>query len=99
VTLDAAVTPVSYNFRDADELAASGFDRMLDDVGEQPGISAFLRDGDDVFHTDAAYGRGVEAMMHAYHLLDLTALGRQEDWEEPGGRAPVAHEADPGFRS
>jgi predicted dithiol-disulfide oxidoreductase (DUF899 family) len=65
VTLDAAVTPVSYNFRDADELAASGFDRMLDDVGEQPGISAFLRDGDDVFHTDAAYGRGVEAMMHA----------------------------------
>lgn len=99
VTLDASVTPVSYNFRDADELAASGFDWMLDYVGEQPGISAFLRDGDDVFHTYATYGRGVEAMMHAYHLLDLTALGRQEDWEEPEGRAPVAHEADPGFRS
>jgi hypothetical protein len=24
-----------------------------------------------------------------YALLDLTALGRQEDWEEPKGRAPV----------
>jgi hypothetical protein len=36
-------------------------------------------------------------MMHGYHLLDLTALGRQEDWEEPKGRAPVAHAADPGF--
>jgi predicted dithiol-disulfide oxidoreductase (DUF899 family) len=99
VTLDASVTPVSYNFRDPDELAASGFDWMLDYVGEQPGISAFLREGDEVFHTYSTYGRGVEAMMHAYHLLDLTALGRQEDWEEPKGRAPVAHEADPGFRS
>ena len=33
----------------------------------------------------------------AYSLLDLTALGRQEDWEEPKGRAPRVHGADPTF--
>jgi len=30
-------------------------------------------------------------------LLDLTALGRQEDWEQPAGRAPRLHGADPTF--
>ncbi|MGH3170319.1 MAG: hypothetical protein ACRDN0_31105 [Trebonia sp.] len=34
---------------------------------------------------------------NAYTLLDLTALGRQEDWEEPKGRAPRLHGADPTF--
>lgn len=95
VTLDPAVAPARYNFRDAAELAATGFDWMLDHSGEQPGISAFLRDGDEVFHTYSTFGRGVEAMMHAYHLLDLTALGRGEDWEEPRGRTSAARAADP----
>ena len=27
----------------------------------------------------------------SYYFLDLTALGRQEDWEEPKGRATAAH--------
>ncbi|MDD7963821.1 DUF899 domain-containing protein [Actinomycetospora lemnae] len=97
VTLDPAVVPASYNFLDTAELAADPeLSWMVDHVGEQPGISAFLRDGDDVFHTYSTYGRGVEVMMHGYHLLDLTALGRQEDWEEPAGRAPVVHEASAG---
>lgn len=30
-------------------------------------------------------------------LLDLTAFGRSEDWEEPAGRARVMHGADPAF--
>ena len=30
-------------------------------------------------------------------LLDLTALGRQEEWEEPKGRAAAAHAASPDF--
>ncbi|GAA2886433.1 DUF899 domain-containing protein [Pseudonocardia halophobica] len=98
-TLDPAVAPANYNFRDAGELSAAGLDWMVDYVGEQPAISTFLRDGDQVFHTWSAYGRGVEEMMHGYHLLDLTALGRQEDWEEPKGRAPVVHAADPGYTS
>lgn len=54
-------------------------------------------DPDTGSHTYAAYGRGVEVMMHAYRLLDITALGRHEDWEEPKGRVPAVHVANPGF--
>lgn len=99
VTLDPAVKPNNYNFRGGDELVAAGQAWLVDYVGEQPGVSAFLRDGDEVFHTYAAYGRGVDVMMHAYRLLDITALGRGEEWEEPKGRVPVPHPADPSFTS
>lgn len=96
-TLDPDVVPTEYNFRDADELEASGHGWLRDYVGEQPGISAFLREGEDLFHTYSTYARGVEVMMSGYRLLDLTALGRQEDWEHPVGRAPHAVPADPGY--
>jgi hypothetical protein len=33
----------------------------------------------------------------SYYFLDLTALGRQEDWEEPSDRAAAAHAASPDF--
>ena len=33
----------------------------------------------------------------SYHFLDLTALGRQEDWEEPKGRAGAIRDAVPKF--
>jgi hypothetical protein len=33
----------------------------------------------------------------SYYFLDLTALGRQEDWEEPKGRAASVHVANPDF--
>lgn len=97
VSFDPAVVPADYNFRDADELAVTGFEWLLDYVGEQPGISCFLREGDDVFHTYSAYGRGVEVMMTGYRLLDVTVLGRQEDWETPKGRVPAPHPAHPGY--
>lgn len=99
VSLDPAVAPNSYNFRGTDELAAAGQSWLIDYVGEQPGVSAFLRDGDEVFHTYATYGRGVEVMMHAYRLLDITALGRGEEWEEPKGRLSAPRPADPSFTS
>jgi predicted dithiol-disulfide oxidoreductase (DUF899 family) len=54
---------------------------------ELPGISAFLRVGDEVFHTYSTFGRGIEEFHNGYHYLDLTVLGRQEEWEEPKGRA------------
>ena len=59
---------------------------------EMPGTSCFLRDGEAVFHTYSAFGRGNEYTPSLYTLLDLTALGRQEGWEEPKGRAPVLHD-------
>ena len=55
--------------------------------GEWPAISAFLRVGDDAFHTYSTLGRGLDQFANANHYLDLTALGRQEAWEEPQGRA------------
>ena len=33
----------------------------------------------------------------SYYFLDLTALGRQEDWEEPKGRADRERDATPNF--
>lgn len=46
-----------------------------------PGLSVFLRDGDSVFHTYSTYARGLDPLLGAYTLLDLTPLGRQEDHE------------------
>ena len=43
------------------------------------------------------YARGLETIGGSYYFLDLTALGRQEDWEEPKGRADSAHGAQPDF--
>jgi predicted dithiol-disulfide oxidoreductase (DUF899 family) len=55
--------------------------------GELHGTSVFLRDGGRVFHTYSTYGRGTEQVGGTHYYLDMTALGRQEDWEEPKGRA------------
>ncbi len=40
-----------------------------------------------VFHTYTAYTRGLDLLLGTYNWLDLTALGRQEDWEQPRGRS------------
>jgi predicted dithiol-disulfide oxidoreductase (DUF899 family) len=83
VTLDASIPQLSYNYRPAPGLLDG--QRST----EMPGHSCFLRDGDQVFHTYSTFGRGNEDTPSLYTLLDLTALGRQEAWEEPRGRAPV----------
>ena len=46
---------------------------------ELPGLSCFLRDDDRVFHTYSAYGRGTDNIGFEVSVLDLTALGRQDD--------------------
>jgi predicted dithiol-disulfide oxidoreductase (DUF899 family) len=54
--------------------------------GESFGLSVFLRDGDSVFRTYFTSARGVEALGSVWSFLDLTPLGRQEDWEDsPAG--------------
>jgi predicted dithiol-disulfide oxidoreductase (DUF899 family) len=99
VTLDESVTPVEYNYRTKAEHEQEGTSYYVE--GEQPieapGSSYFLRDGDRVFHTYSTYARGAEMTGGSYYFLDLTALGRQEDWEEPKGRATSAHAAIPNF--
>ena len=54
---------------------------------EMHGISAFLHRGDRVFHTYSSYARGTDLASGTYNWLDLTARGRQEDWEQPPGRS------------
>jgi predicted dithiol-disulfide oxidoreductase (DUF899 family) len=85
VTLDASVKPPAYNYR------------PLDLEGEMPGVSVFLRTGDRVFHTFSQFARGGESTGGSYYFLDLTPLGRQEEWELPKGRVESAHAAQPDF--
>ena len=57
------------------------------DVPETFGLNVLLRDGDQVFRTYFTTGRGVEALGSVWTFLDLTPLGRQEEWEDsPDGR-------------
>jgi predicted dithiol-disulfide oxidoreductase (DUF899 family) len=92
-TLDDRVVPVLLHFRTEAELAEVGTPWTREPWTESmrgaelPGISAFLRVGEEVFHTYSTYGRGIEEFHNGYQYLDLTALGRQEAWEEPKGRA------------
>jgi predicted dithiol-disulfide oxidoreductase (DUF899 family) len=52
-------------------------------AGREFGFYAcYLSDGDRVFETYWTTNRGVEAGATSYHLLDLTAYGRQEIWED-----------------
>jgi len=62
-----------------------GFDVDFD-VDEWHGTNAFIRDGDRIFRTYFINGRGDEVFVNTWNFLDMTALGRQERWEDsPGG--------------
>ncbi len=58
-----------------------GFDADFD-VGEWHGTNAFLREGGEIFRTYFIDGRGDEQMGSTWNYLDITALGRQETWED-----------------
>lgn len=85
VSFDASIAPVEWNYRGYDELVRR--DPSWEGwCGEEQGVSAFLRQGDRVFHTYSCYGRGDDLLNSTYNWLDLTARGRQEGWEQPPGR-------------
>jgi predicted dithiol-disulfide oxidoreductase (DUF899 family) len=90
-TLDRDRHQLIYNYREEPDVLGDAA------TTEVPGVSCFLRDGGQVFHTYSTWARGTDILLSTYSLLDLTALGRQEDWEEPKGRAPRLHGADPTF--
>ncbi|MGO9883281.1 MAG: DUF899 domain-containing protein [Solirubrobacteraceae bacterium] len=95
VTIDETVALAQYNYRTRDDYRRLGQEFEMN--GEWPGRSCFLRDGDRVYHTYSVYARGLETMGGSYYLLDETALGRQEEWEEPKGRAASVHRGAPDF--
>jgi predicted dithiol-disulfide oxidoreductase (DUF899 family) len=51
-------------------------------VREWHGTNAFFYDGDRIFRTYFVNNRGDESMGSTWSYLDLTALGRQEEWED-----------------
>ena len=60
-------------------------------VDQWHGTNAFIRDGDRVYRTYFINNRGDEALGSNWTYLDMTALGRQETWEDsPEGHPQTA---------
>ena len=60
-------------------------DSLNQDMGRGthgPGFSVFFREGDAVFHTYGCTARETERATTVWGLLDMTPMGRQEDWQE-----------------
>jgi len=57
---------------------------FADDCGAGGGfaLSMFLRDGDEIYRTYSTTARGVDRILFTHNILDLSAFGRQEDWED-----------------
>ena len=54
-----------------------------DFLGEQShGITVYLQDSGNIYHTYAGFDRGIEHLGTVWSFLDLTPLGRQENWED-----------------
>jgi predicted dithiol-disulfide oxidoreductase (DUF899 family) len=71
--------------------AGSDFNRdfgLTRDDGETFGLSVFVHDGEKVFRSYFTSDRGVEALGSVWTFLDLTPLGRQEEWEDSPSDVP-----------
>jgi predicted dithiol-disulfide oxidoreductase (DUF899 family) len=64
------------------------------DVDEWHGTNAFIREDDGIFRTYLIGSRGDEHMGSTWSYLDVTALGRQEEWED----APDAYPQTPPYQ-
>jgi predicted dithiol-disulfide oxidoreductase (DUF899 family) len=62
--------------------------------GESFGLSVLFRDANDIYRTYFTSGRGVETLGPVWTLLDLTPLGRQEEWED----SPEGYPRTPPYR-
>jgi len=63
-------------------------------VGEWHGTNAFIRDGERIYRTYFVNDRGDEGMGTTWGYLDITALGRQEEWED----SPEGYPQTPPYR-
>lgn len=82
VTIDEEKGSDEYNYKKLKDLGK----KWEGWTGEMPGTSVFLHHQNRIFHTYSTYARGLDILLGTYNFLDLTPLGRQEDWEEPAGR-------------
>jgi predicted dithiol-disulfide oxidoreductase (DUF899 family) len=96
VSNDESKTPIEYNYKDKATLLREGLDYVAADGTDGQGISVFVQDDGNVYHTYSAYGVGADVMLSTYRFLDLTPLGRQRyinewPWHDTYG-APDRHE-------
>jgi predicted dithiol-disulfide oxidoreductase (DUF899 family) len=63
-------------------------------VDEWHGTNAFIREDDGIFRTYVIDSRGDEHMGSTWSYLDITALGRQEEWED----APDSYPQTPPYQ-
>jgi predicted dithiol-disulfide oxidoreductase (DUF899 family) len=77
VTIDPAIAPVEYNYRNQTELEAADV-AWRGWSGEMPGMSAFALEDGDVYHTYSAYARGLDALWTMWQWLDRAPSGRNE---------------------
>ena len=63
-------------------------------VDEWHGTNAFIQQDDRIFRTYFLNDRGDEAMGSTWSYLDITALGRQEEWED----SPEGHPQTPPYQ-
>ncbi len=98
-TIDASRGFDGYNYRTLDEYAALGHESMKtsEQPYDMPGRTCFLEDGGHIYRTYSVYARGLESTGGSYYFLDLTALGRQEDWELPADRSATPRTNQPDF--
>ncbi len=96
VSNDEAKRPIEYNYKDKATLVREGLEHFAVNGADNFGVSVFVQDGGQVFHTYSAYGVGTDVMLGTYWFLDLTPLGRQRyitewPWHDTYG-APDRHE-------
>jgi predicted dithiol-disulfide oxidoreductase (DUF899 family) len=83
--LSSAESDFNFDYRvsfTADELSGGKVDynyRLMAWSGsEAPGISVFLKDGEQIYHTYSTYERGIDMLNVAYHYMDIAPKGRDE---------------------
>jgi predicted dithiol-disulfide oxidoreductase (DUF899 family) len=47
-------------------------------IADREGLSVFVREGEQIFHTYSTYARGIDLVNTAYNYLDLVPKGRDE---------------------
>ncbi len=62
-------------------------------VAEHFGLNVFIRNRDRVFRTYFTNARAADAIGNVWSLLDITPLGRQEQWED----SPEGYPQDPAY--
>jgi predicted dithiol-disulfide oxidoreductase (DUF899 family) len=61
-----------------DEKVLYNYEMQVFPAEERPGLSAFYKDGGEIFHTYSTYARGLDILVGAYNFIDMSPLGRNE---------------------